>query len=225
MWDYAYGSVDLTGLTAGRVYRARLSLFRREANGSYTRIGPVANYRTAYFYSMTDSEIVKVHTRFQIVLKGLKQYSDSKRGYVGYAGTVAADGTRYGADLREAWCSEFYSWVTGDFLRNMRGNDVEDLRSYFSGYGSLYVASEIPTRAGPGDYMALDTVEDGRVADDDRNHSAMFLAYDTSQASPIVWSLEGNYGNEVRIAQRNADWGSARSVLQDLGYIVNAMLR
>jgi hypothetical protein len=220
MWDYAYGSVDLTGLSAGRVYRARMSLFRREANGSYTRIGPSANYKTGYFYSMTDSEIVKVHARFQIVMKGLKQYSDSRRGYVGYAGTIAADGTRYGADLREAWCSEFYSWVTGEFLRNMNGNDVEDLRSYFSSYDSLYAASEIPTRAGPGDYMPLDTNGDNK-----RNHSAMFLAYDTSQANPIVWCLEGNAGNEVKIVDRAADFTGGRPVFHNLGYITNSMLR
>jgi hypothetical protein len=93
------------------------------------------------------------------------------------------------------------------------------MRDYFEDYDSFYAASEIPARAAPGDYLYLDTNEDGTV-----NHSAMYLAYDTSVVPARVWSLEGNSGNEVRVRTRNTDWNTATPVFLSHGYITNSML-
>jgi hypothetical protein len=168
---------------------------------------------------MTDSTNDKVHQRFQMVLKGLKEFDESTLGRVGYKGTAQEDGIRYGAILGEAWCTEFYVWVTQNWLQGVAGrNDVGDMRDYFNSYNSFYNASEIPERAAPGDYLYLDTNRNGTA-----NHSAMFLAYDS--AAGRLWSLEGNTGdNEVRVRQRTADWAQRTPVFLRLGYIVNAML-
>ena len=214
--SFAYARVDLSGLLSGKVYRARVQFFRRNATGTYTAVGPIS----PWYYTMTDSLTAKVHTRFQIVLKALKEKDDSDSGLVGYRGTTRIDGTRYGAVAGEKWCSEFYSWATQDWLNGIAGrSSTGRLREYFEGYDSFYAASEIPARAAPGDYLYLDTNEDGTV-----NHSGMFLAYDTSTIPARVWSIEGNVSDTVAVKARNADWGTVTPVFLRLGYITTAML-
>jgi hypothetical protein len=134
---------------------------------------------------------------------------------------MAVDGTRFGAPQNRAWCTEFYAWVAGAYLRGIGSqNDVGDMRDYFRSYDSWKDAYLIPEVAGPGDYLYLDTDVDG-----DGNHSGMFLAYDRSQDLPVVWSLEGNFGNRVRVVQRYADWIPVERVIRQFGYITQAMLR
>jgi hypothetical protein len=94
-------------------------------------------------------------------------------------------------------------------------------------------AAAIPTRAAPGDYLPPDTDQDG-----DLHHSAMFLAYDTSQSPVVIWTLEGNHGNKVSVVQREFDHSAFRAVntgiatllvannpvFRGLGYILSSML-
>jgi hypothetical protein len=226
-------NLTLTGLNSATVYRVRVTFYRKPADSlSYQRIGVPSDW----YYTITDGTIPKTHTRALIVLKGFKELSESDNGQVGYFG-VEPDGTRYGADEGEAWCSEFYAWVTETWLIGVSGQHYSGgLIDLFDAAGSYYPGSEIATRAAPGDYLPVDTNEDGEI-----NHSAMFLAYDSSQASPQVWTLEGNYSNSVQVASRNFDhetrWHLVNTglawvlvvydypVLAGLGYILNSQLR
>jgi hypothetical protein len=231
-------NLALTGLAPATVYRARVALYRKLPDNSFRKLGdPDPDHVwSAWYYTITDGTIPKTHTRALMVLKGFKELSESDNGQVGYLG-VERDGTRYGADEGEAWCSEFYAWVTETWLIGVSGQHYSGgLIDFFEEAGSYYPGSEIATRAAPGDYLPIDTNEDGEI-----NHSAMFLAYDTSQASPQVWTLEGNYSNNVQVASRNFDhetrWHLVNTglawvlvvydypVLAGLGYILNSQLR
>ena len=94
------------------------------------------------------------------------------------------DGTRYGADKGELWCSEFCD-------RSLPGSsdgapsNVSSVLSFFSGYLSrVYSPSHNrPEKAKRGDYLALDTNGDGSP-----NHSAMFLAFDHARGK--MWTLK-----------------------------------
>jgi hypothetical protein len=111
---------------------------------------------------------------------------------------------------------------------------VQRLIDHFESYASFYPATEIPTRAAPGDYLPLDSDKDG-----DLNHSAMFLAYDASQTPIVIWTLEGNHGNKVSVVQRDFDysmfkivntgvasiWVRNNPVFRGVGYIVSSMLQ
>ena len=148
-------------------------------------------------------------------LAGLYEYYASEhQGLTGYRGVSYLDGTRYGGDKGEAWCSEFYSWAVNTQALHMghRAN-ISALRAYFDAYLSR-VTSPSPGRlekAQRGDYLALDTNDD-----DSTNHSAMFLAWD--EAIGAMWTLEGNTsglnhlgyqsrraGNETVVRYRDAD--------------------
>ena len=163
---------------------------------------------------MTNGETDKTRTRARIVLKGLKEYSDSLNGLVGYRGTEDVDGTRYHADRNEIWCSEFYVWVTKHWLPGV--SDIatcDDLVEFFKDNHSFYSSAEIPSRAAPGDYLPIDSNGDGKT-----NHSAMFLAYDTSKN--VVWTLEGNSGDKVDVNTRSLD-----TEIKGLGYLQRSELR
>jgi hypothetical protein len=172
---------------------------------------------------MTDSSVATVHNRFLLVMKGLAEYNASQLGEVGYAGSDARDGRRYSADANEKWCSEFYVWVARSFVADVSGTTVEDVKDFFRDHSALMSAREVPV-GDPGDYLSLDTDQDG-----DPNHSAMLLAYDTLTGN--VWTLEGNSGNEVKIKPRVADWalplpaGKDAPVFNRLGHIKSSMWR
>jgi hypothetical protein len=211
-------TLSLSGLSSGRVYAIRVLFWRRNAGGTYDRVGPDSER----YYSMTDSATDSTHRRFLLVMKGLYEYHLSEIGYVGNWGALARDGTRYGASLAEAWCSEFYVWVARDLLDGIDGiTSYSGLIGYFERNDSLREASVIPS-ASIGSYLPLDTNQDGRV-----NHSAMLLAYDSGTGK--VWTLEGNYGNQVDVVKRTADWnasipaGKVGRVFGNVGLISAAM--
>ena len=133
---------------------------------------------------------------------------------VGYRGTEDVDGTRYGADRNEGFCTEFYVWLTKNWLTGVAGNDTwEDMIDSFKDDHAYYSPSEIPERAAPGDYLPIDSNDDGK-----KNHSGMFLAYDTS--TNLVWTLEGNVGNKVDVKKRALD-----TEIKGLGHLLRSQLR
>lgn len=202
--------VAVSNSDSATVFKAKVGFFRRTNDGKFDQIGDWSDW----YYTMTDGELDKTKTRARIVLKGLKEFSDSENGVVGYRGTVDVDGTRYGADRNEGFCTEFYVWVTKPWLTGVAGNDTwEDMIDSFKHHHAYYSPSEIPTRAAPGDYLPMDSNDDGK-----KNHSGMFLAYDTS--SNLVWTLEGNIGNKVVVKNRALD-----TEIKGLGHLLRSQLR
>ena len=191
------------------VFRARVVFYHKTDNGDFHRIG----FGSWWYYTMTDGNSEKTKTRARIVLKGLKEYSDSQDGLVGYRGTEDRDGTRYGADRNEGFCTEFYVWVTKEWLHEVRGNSTwDEMVDHFKMFDSYYPPSEIQSRAAPGDYLPIDSDKDGK-----KNHSGMFLAYDNTTGE--VWTLEGNIGNKVVIMSRALD-----TEIKGLGYLTQSQL-
>lgn len=201
------------GLPETTPYQAQIQFYRAgSAAGTFDKLGPVS----AKYYTTTDGEKEKSEVRTRILLKGFKEYDDSRRGRVGYLGSVAEDGTRYGANPDELWCSEFYSWVTKDFLKGMSTNDsVSKMADYFRGYSAYYGNGELAEKGRRGDYLALDTDDDGK-----KNHSGMFLAYEAASDGNFVWTIEGNVGNRVAVSRRKFDAGFV-----GLGHIEYSMMK
>jgi hypothetical protein len=232
-WDVSYsvdfttGQITIDNLSPGTVWAVRLYFYHEEFGGEPVRIGPQGDrigdgiarlVDTEWYYTMTDSPVPAIHNRFRAVMRGLAEFHASQVGEVGYRGTVNIDGRRYAADRNERWCSEFYVWVTKPFVRGIGGSTVEKLMDFFGDRGELRTAREVPA-ASPGDYLAMDSDEDG-----DLNHSGMFLAFDRAQG--IVWTLEGNSGNEVQVNQRSFRMPIALgegTVLRRLGRIGDSM--
>lgn len=232
---YYTAAIELNQLESGTLYAARLHFFELSPRFELIDIGPNGDivgdgtgelYDTERFYTMTDSELPNVHNRFQVVMKALAEYNSSEWGEVGYYGAIDRNGTRYGAGGNRRWCSEFYSWNATSRVANIAGLDsYNDLISFFRDRSALFNPDNIPT-ASPGDYLPLDTDQDGDI-----NHSAMFLAYDDSKAEPQVWTLEGNSANTVDVVARKADWDlpvpadKAGRVFRYLGRIRSTMWR
>ncbi len=201
----AFVNVNVTGLKETTMYRAFLNLYNADGN-HLAQSDP--------YYTTTTGSDPKSIIRTRMVLKGLKEFWDSEQGFVGKNGTVAVDGTRYGADVGEAWCSEFYSWVASGNLKNFGGiGHFKDLMEKFRAAGGFYNRSAIPRTARRGDYLAMDT--DDTLG---TNHSGMFLAYEKmANGSEFVWTLEGNSGKKVRVNRRPFN-----DVFTALGHIVHS---
>jgi hypothetical protein len=237
LWDYgsyAYTHLAISGLDDATVYRVRAQFYRKlvlTGPGGVpvirrTAIGP----QTGWYYSMTDSTNALSSARMEMVLQGLAEYGDNQEEEVGYLGSADADGTRYGADMGEAWCSEFYSWVAGTELPGLGSKaGVAGLETWFVDEGN-HVAVDasnvvlVEWLAQPGDWMGEDTDLDG-----DTNHSAMFLAWDA--ATDEIITLDGNTtgrvdldassrlgGNEVSLRRRDP------AVIQHWGWLDSGML-
>lgn len=197
---------NLKGLRETTVYRARLNLY--DANGIH--LGQSVDY-----YTTTTGPDSKSIARTRMVLKGLKEFHESEQGFVGQGGTVAVDGTRYGADVGEAWCSEFYSWVATGSLKGIEGiGHYANMLEFFRVKGGLMSRAAIPTKARRGDYLAMDTNDKPGT-----NHSGMFLAYENVGGAEFIWTLEGNSRKKVRVNRRPLD-----KVFTGLGHIVHSQL-
>jgi len=81
------------------VFKARVVFYYKTNDGNFERV----DYGSSWYYTITDGNSEKTQTRARIVLKGLKEFSDSQNGLVGYRGTDDRDGTRYGADRNEGF--------------------------------------------------------------------------------------------------------------------------
>ncbi len=190
--DTIYITAHLGGLTPGRVYRARVQFYKRAVLNvagvlTYTHepVGGVSDW----YYSMTDHSSRLGQARKEIVLQGFFEFNLSEHwGEVGYGGRLAWDGTRYGADVGEAWCSEFYSTVASTALKDMGAlSFITPIADYFGPelFTTVTSPDDYVGQARPGDYLALDTDSDGNL-----NHSNMFLAYDRSTG--VLFTLDGN---------------------------------
>ncbi len=203
----SFFAINVKGLRETTVYRARVSLY-------YGYGGHIAT--SPFYYTTTTGPDTKSISRTRMILKGMKEFYDSELGLVGKGGTVAVDGTRYGADVGEAWCSEFYSWVANGSLKNILGiGHYAKMIEYFRSGGGLLHPTAIPTVARRGDYLAMDT--DDTLG---TNHSGMFLAYERlDNGQEFVWTLEGNSGKKVRVNRRPFD-----ATFTMLGHIMHSQL-
>jgi hypothetical protein len=201
-----YVTLRITGLQPETVYKAVVQ-FKDKSTGS--NLGS----HTAAYYSVTDGTSNQAKRRTAILLRGFKEYNESKMGRVGYWGTEYKDGTKYGASKGELWCSEFYAWVTKPYLEGVsRRSSVASLRRFFRQRNQYKrINTDILTRARPGDYISMDTDNDKK-----KDHSGMFLAWEPARST--VWLIEGNTsGNEVNIRER------APSEVDGLGHITASM--
>lgn len=202
----------VTGLLATTVYRAEVEFWLK--TGTTYSVMPVPSDS---YYTTTNGTTPKSLARTRILLRAFREWNDSEHGKVGYSGTVARDGTRYGASANEKWCTEFNAWSGAPDLRDMAGIDSFDkMIRYYQDRGSYYGQDRIADLADRGDYLALDSDGDGGI-----NHSGMFLALDHSVASPNVWTIEGNSGNHVKIRS----YPITSSKLRGLGHIRESMLK
>ena len=170
-----------------------------------------------YHYATTShaSNVVS-RTRTTILQRGFNEFNLSKLGLVGYRGAWSTDGRRYGASTNELWCSEFYATLTGDLLDDTaNSNTVSDLIDDFDDNDNYYGANRIDDLGTRADYMPQ-----GPSDTNDKVHSTMFLALDTSETPAKVWTLEGNSGNKVRIRTYEVDSG----FLKGLGHISTSQL-
>lgn len=247
MGSHYRAEIRLDGLSPTTVYRARVRFFWAPVllgpSLSKTAIKTVAVGEVSdWYYTTTTGTAAVSVARTEVVLRGLYEYFlNVQLGFTGYEGLTYVDGTRYGADQDEWWCSEFYSWAADHALSIGHQSSVSKMRRYFrdhSAYRALVTTAVhhgVPdgTFDGDkynmhrGDYLALDT-----NADREPNHSAMVLDYDADQG--VLRTLEGNTGgftdigdgfdsrragNETMVRTRSGTqvhgWGSIRSSMLD----------
>ena len=208
--------LNVTGLQPATVYVAKVRFYRTAVNG-YVQVGTVSE---PYYTTTTGIGAVE-EARTNILLRGFKELDESNRGRVGYRGSVQADGKRYGASGNEKWCSEFYVWVSKPYVSYASipylglPTAVDGVVTFFKIKDAYYSDPVLPLSGGSpvarrGDYMPVN----------DKNHSTMLLGIET--ATSTVWTLEGNSGNHVKIANRPIA-GSGESP-DGLGHVDTATL-
>jgi hypothetical protein len=87
----------------------------------------------------------------------------------------------------------------------------DEVIDYFRDAHSYLPASDLDSRAVPADYLVMDSDGDGK-----KNHSGMFLAYESGQDR--TWTLEGNSGHGVRVRTRNSE-------IRGIGHLTPALLK
>ena len=210
--------ISVNNLSPATVYSVSVQFFKERTGDK--KVGVESDSKYPY-YTTTWSDDPVERARSAILLRGFKEYNESNLGRVGYRGTDKIDGTKYGANKEEKWCSEFYVWVTQNNLKEIKGRTyVGRLLDYFQDHKSTYDRNRIRDRAKRGDYIAV--ASGGDEGDDKKDHSAMFLAYDESTKK--IWTLEGNWGNEVVIQQRDTGGDKAKEIGK-LGGIVSSMVK
>jgi len=217
-----YVKISVNNLSPATVYKVSVQFSYKDGTG-YKKVGAESGIekKDYPYYTTTWSDDPVERARSAILLRGFKEYNESNVGRVGYRGRDKIDGTKYGANKDEQWCSEFYVWVTQDSLKNIKGRTyVGRLLDYFQDHKSTYDRSRIKERAKRGDYIAV--ASGGDEGDDKKDHSAMFLAYDES--SKKIWTLEGNWGNQVVIQERDTGGDKAKEIGK-LGGIVSSMVQ
>ncbi|HMV66358.1 MAG TPA: putative metal-binding motif-containing protein [Myxococcota bacterium] len=195
-----YVDVPVSGLPSTRAIRAKVQFYTWSTGifgTTWTALGDESNW----YWTTTDGTSVLSQARTDILLYGFYEYYLSEFvGNVGYMGHVYEDGSRYGADLGEAWCSEFYSWAAGHDLPTMGSiSYTEPLLGWFEDEGAErdkldagWDVADVEAGAARGDYLAEDSDPDD---DEDWNHSAMFLAWDSHLGR--FWTLNGNGDTDV----------------------------
>jgi hypothetical protein len=219
---YPYATVAVTGLTPSTVYSV-FARFYALTGGVLMQVGPDSDL----YYTTTDAAVpvrgvpttlaeAAGAQRTAMLLKAFKELDESNRGRVGYRGSVHRDGTRYSASLNEKWCTEFYAWVTKTYVAySSLPTTVDDAIDFFSDRSAYYSSPSLATVGRRADYLPVDSDGNGL-----HNHSAMFLAYDTSSSPAIVWTIEGNRSNRVGVG-----WRSIGPEIHGLGHITTGMLQ
>lgn len=198
--------VNIDGLSPARVYKVRVRFGACFFSCSYTPW-------SQDFYGVTDGTNKKSKVRASMVHRALRHMRDSDNEVVGYNGDWT-DGTAYGASPGEMWCSEFYSSMGHPYLdwNGDRPDSTDDMLWAFADSNGNYDPYWVSAYAEPGDYLALDTNDDGK-----KNHSAMVLAWDVYLGK--AWTVEGNSGNEVKVNKRMG------SDIFGFGHITDSMLK
>lgn len=127
--------------------------------------------------------------RVEIVICGFYEFFLSEYvGYVGYYGFIYEDGTWYGVDVGELWCSEFYSWVVGYEVFSMGSvAGVLGFVDWFIDWKRLVEVLGLEDFIDDvcfGDYM-VEVNDEGVFI-----YLVMFLVYDVN--IDTCWMLDGN---------------------------------
>ncbi len=188
---------------------------------------------SGWFYGMTEGVTALADAREDLVHTALYQVYRGQLGDIGYHGTDALDGTDFGAEMGESWCSEFYSSALGTITGIGSKAGVSGIRDWFEAFDDgadhdldIDNSNRALVRwfAQPGDYLAEDTDLDGDI-----NHSAMFLAWDAGTGEIIT--LDGNTSGRSDLDSgtgRGGDEASLRrrdpAVILGWGWLAKGML-
>jgi hypothetical protein len=190
--SHAKTRLQLSQLSQATAYRSKVRFFKGEwrlVAGQWVREFSQLGDESPWYYTYTNAAAGMALTRTKIINTGLYQQDFSNRGFVGYRSAFALDGSYYGAEIGNNWCSEFYSWVAGKHLTDMPVfYNVPGAIAFFeqqSAYTIVNSPADFIGFAQPGDYLAMDTNSDGK-----KNHTVMFLAHD--QSTGLIWTIEGN---------------------------------
>ncbi|MBI2522393.1 MAG: putative metal-binding motif-containing protein [Bdellovibrio sp.] len=211
--------VTLSGLSRANVYRARVHFYKDANKALQGTKGYVANYQMVqeagdvwYYSTSNDTDYKTSKARTKILTRSFHQYFEQQRGRVGQEGSVDPNGTRYGADYYEAWCTEFYSWnakVALYFIGSV--SSTTSMAIYF--WNHYYKQeTDILNKWARADWLALDTNDDGK-----KNHTGMVLAWDSRENR--FWTIEGNTGNRVGIKKREME------IISGLGHITSSKVK
>jgi len=95
--------------------------------------------------------------------------------------------------------------------------EFNDLREYFDTHGRLENVDAARLNDAPvGSYLLMDASRNGEA-----DHSGMLLDYDRGTGK--VWSLEGNYRNEVKVVDKQAELASPHPRYLKIGYITSGI--
>ena len=184
-----YLKLSLNNLDPTTVYRAKVRFYQTSTSINGTiKYSPIGE-ETDWYYTTTDGDNELSNIRTKILLKGFYEYYLSEfLGYVGYLGVTYIDGTRYGGEKGEAWCSEFYSWTVNTQLSSI-GHiaNVADMITYFTGFNLL---EEDNLDSVPGYLQDGEDLRGDYLAINGTTHSAMLLTYDAVLGE--YWTLDGN---------------------------------
>jgi hypothetical protein len=185
-----------------------LSIDKLDARSPYafTFTLDAAGTPTDLYYAVTSGSDALDPMRSKLATLAFEEWEQ-----YGKRGTVVVSGVRYKAAPGDAWCSEFYAWLTDHWIKGIAGSTwVGDLRDYFKRYTSMYPGTEISSKGRPGDYVAMWGTE----------HSGMFLALENVGAKSYLWTIDGNWGSKIRVLRRDFKASSF-----DLGHIVESQLK
>lgn len=132
-----------------------------------------------YFASTTSSDPVE-HARGEIIMSAFREWNAFNYRHVGPS--------RYGGG---AWCSNFYRFAAASRLEDLGAPGTwggNGLDWHFRKAGAITSSSELSAVGRHGDYIRLP------------GHTAMLIAYDKD--AEIIWTIEGNWSNSIRIKQR-----------------------
>jgi len=195
--SYRAAEVSLSGLSKTSVYRARVKFYYKDG-GKYKSLGL---YGKNVYYTSTSHDTNKVSiARTGILLRGFTEYFYQQLGLVGRNGSRWINGTRYDADVNEAWCTEFYSYAAKSDLDGSVYpiSNTTDMKKFFgSNFVRVYNDIDDLDAVRRADWLAIDWEGDNKM-----DHTAMFLG---KLKNGKILTLEGNTGNRVKVKERKLE--------------------